>query len=403
MQALTGIRILSFNHFLMGPVGIQFLADLGADVIGIEPIEGAFQRKWGGLGSRTVDGQTSLFLAGGRNKRSIAVNLKDPRALALVKKLIATADVVAENYRPGVMDSLGIGYEACKALKGDIVYAAGSGFGPDGPYVDRPGQDLIIQAMSGIAAITGTREHGPRAVGVSAVDHHGAALFAAGILAALLRRQRSGEGARVDVSLLSAAIHLQTESFTNFLNLDREADIRQPYPSAGWYFEAPYGIYATADGFLAVSLAPLDVLQELIGVPEGDRVANADNFNRREDAMRAVAAALARHDTAHWTALFLKHKIWHSQVNDYRAVVDDPQVRHNRSFVAVDGATGSPVTLVGHPVLYDGKAPEPRLPPQKLGAQTRDVLRELGCSPGEIEDLVAAGAVAVAGDEARPA
>ncbi len=191
MDHLRGIRVVSFNHFLMGPLGIQFLADLGANVIAVEPVEGAFQRRWGGA-ERRIDDQSMLFLVANRNKRSLAVNVKRPEGIAVVHKLVATADVVAENFRPGVMDKLGLGYEDLKKLKADIIYAAASGFGPDGPYADRPGQDLLIQAISGLATITGTRTGGPRAVGASAVDSHGAALFAAGILAALLKRERTG-------------------------------------------------------------------------------------------------------------------------------------------------------------------------------------------------------------------
>src|ERR1700722_20349476 len=124
MNHLEGIRVVSFNHFLMGPVGVQFLADLGADVIAVEPIDGAFQRKWGGMGSHMVGGQTTLLLTGNRNKRSLALDLKDARAIRIIKKLIAKSDVVAENFRPGVMDALGIGYDVCKSLKPDVIYAA---------------------------------------------------------------------------------------------------------------------------------------------------------------------------------------------------------------------------------------------------------------------------------------
>lgn len=396
MRALEGIRVVSFNHFFMGPVGVQFLGDLGADVIAVEPVEGAFQRKWGGMGARMVDGQTTLLLAANRHKRSLAINLRDPRGLDVVKKLIARADIVSENYRPGVMDKLGIGFEACKALKPDIIYAAGSGFGPDGPYVNRPGQDLIIQAMSGLATITGTREDGPRVVGVSAVDHHAGALLAAGILAALVRRQRTGEGGRVDVNLLSAAINLQTESFVNYLNGGRGEDVRQPYPIGGWYFEAPYGLYATSDGHLAVSLSSLEGLQSIVGVPKEQAIADRDAFALREQAGRVIAAQFAKHTTDYWIDILTKHQIWHSRVNDYEAVLADPQVRHNQSFATVEGATGTPITLVNHPIRYDGQVPEIRMPPQRLGAQTSDILREIDCSEDEIAALVRDQVVATA-------
>lgn len=392
MRHLEGIRIVSFNHFLMGPVGIQFLADLGADVIAIEPVEGAFQRKWGGA-NRFLDGQTMLQLTGNRNKRSLALDLKSPEGLAIARKLVEGADVVAENYRPGVMNKLGLGYEDIRKVNPRIIYAAASGFGPDGPYAARPGQDLIVQAMSGLAAITGTQEDGPRGVGVSVVDHHGAALFAAGILAALLRRERSGEGGRVDVSLLNAALDLQMESLVCYMNGPGDDDIRQTGRISGWYYGAPYGIYATSDSFIAISLGTMEAIATAIDIPEAERIPNSEAYGRRQEAAASIARALKKRTTAEWTVILAEHGIWHSEVNDYSRLADDPQVVHNGNFVTVPGATGSPVTLVAHPVRYDGQAPEVRLPPQKLGAQTADILAELGYDEAAIAALLRDGVV----------
>jgi crotonobetainyl-CoA:carnitine CoA-transferase CaiB-like acyl-CoA transferase len=393
LDHLKGIRIISFNHFLMGPVGVQFLADLGADVIAIEPVEGAFQRKFGGA-NRKVDGQSVLQLTGNRNKRSMALNLKSPEGVAIARKLIATADVVAENYRPGVMAKFGLGHEDILKVKPDIIYAAASGFGPDGPYVDRPGQDLIIQAMSGLAAITGNQKDGPRAVGVSAVDHHGAALFAAGILAALFKRQRTGQGGRVDVSLLSAALDLQMESLVCFLNGDKRDDIRQQEELSGWYFGAPYGIYSTQDNFIAISLGSLATLSDALEIPEANRVPDAESYERREEAVLEIARALKTKTTAQWCKIFTKRSIWHSPVNDYSRLAEDPQVVHNESFVTMPGATGAPITLLSHPIRYEGKAPPVRLPPQELGAQTTAIMDELGFSTAETNALLKKGVVA---------
>lgn len=394
MFGLEGMRIISFNHFLMGPVGVQHLADLGADVISIEPVHGAFQRKWGGTG-KTVGGQTMLQLVGNRNKRSLALNLKDPQGLEIARKLIASADVVTENYRPGVMDALGLGYAAAKALKPDIIYAAASGFGATGPYVNRPGQDLIIQAMSGLAEITGDRATGPRAVGVSAADHHGAALYAMGILAALLRRERTGQGGRVDVNLLSSALDLQQESLVCYLNSDPlPTDVRQPGRVAGWYYPAPYGIYPSSDGYLAISLSPLDTIYDALGVPAEERIPEAQAFERPVVIASLLERYLVRGTNAQWVEAFTERKIWHSPVNDYAAVTADPQVQHLGSFTEVQGATGVPVHLVTHPVRYDGEAPGVRLPPQQLGAQTDEILRDVGFDATQISALRAQGVVA---------
>lgn len=393
VDLLKGVRVLSFNHFLMGPVGVQFLADLGADVIAIEPPDGAFQRKWSGANNKRVDGQSMLLLVGNRNKRSLVLDLKKPEAIEVARKLVATADVLTENFRPGVLDKLGLGYDAARAIKPDIIYAAASGYGPDGPYVNRPGQDLLVQALSGLATITGTRTQGPRAIGVSAVDHHGGALFAAGILAALVGRAKSGKGCRVDVNLLSAALDLQQESLTCYMNGDRPDDTRQPEHVAGWYYSAPYGLYATKDGHIAISLGSLDVLGDALELPREQRVPDSEAFTRRDEIAAAIAADVVNRTTAECVEIFTARAIWHAPVNDYSKLADDPQIVHNRSFQTVQGATGAPITLVSHPIQYDGKVPEVRLPPQELGAQSEEILQELGYDAAAIRSFYGTGAI----------
>ena len=198
-------------------MGIQALGDLGADVISIENAEGAWQRHWSG-GDIWHDGQSALHLCANRNKRSVAIDLKSPKGRELALRLIDTADVVSENFRPGVMEKLGLGYEALKARRPKLVYASASGYGPDGPYAEKPGQDLLAQALFGMMAITGQAATGPRPAGASVIDHHGAALFAMGILAAIVRQQRTGQGCRVDASLMQAALDLQAESLVAWAN-----------------------------------------------------------------------------------------------------------------------------------------------------------------------------------------
>ena len=402
LDMLKGTRVVSFNHFLMGPMGIQILGDLGADVVAIETPEGAWQRHWSS-GDLWCDGQGMLHLCANRNKRNLALDLKSEKGREIAFKLIDGADVVTENFRPGVMDKLGFGYDALIKRKPSLIYASASGYGPDGPYKERPGQDLLAQALFGLMAITGQDANGPRPVGVSAVDHHGAALFALGILAALLRRARTGQGCRVDVSLMQAALDLQAESLVAWLNApERPAKVNAPRHVGGGYYGAPYGVYATRDGHVAVSLTPLETMAQVLDEPRLAAFAPSAVWHDKEAVADIVAEVLKTRETAHWIALFEKAKIWHAKVQDYADITRDPQVKHMECLVTTPGVgpKGTPVTLVNHPVRYDGKAASVALAPQNLGAQTADVLTELGYGAAEIAALEKAGVVK-RGDAAR--
>jgi crotonobetainyl-CoA:carnitine CoA-transferase CaiB-like acyl-CoA transferase len=400
LDLLKGIRVISFNHFLFGPMGIQALADLGADVIAVEAPDGAWHRHWSS-GDIWHEGQSMLHMCTNRNKRSIALDLKVPKGKEIALKLVDGADVIAENFRPGVMDKLGFGYDTLRRRKPALIYASASGYGPEGPYAQRPGQDLLAQALFGLMAITGQRETGPRPAGVSVIDHHGAALFAMGILAALLRRERTGKGCRVDANLMQAALDLQAESLVAWLNAaERPATVSAYRHVAGWYYAAPYGVYATRNGYIAVSLGPLQPLAEVIGEPLLASFSDKDTWSRQDEIGDLIAARLKTKATEEWSWLMEGAQIWHARVQSYAEIIDDPQVKHMQALVTVPGGGKScaPVTLVNHPVRYDGEAAAIRLAPQRLGAQTKEVLGELGFGPGEIAALVRDGVVRV--DEA---
>jgi len=395
MRLLENVRLVSFNHFLMGPLGVQIMADLGADVIAIEALDGAFQRKWSGNNAYVGD-ESLLFACANRNKRSLAIDLRSNEGREIAQKLIAKADIVAENFRPGVMDRLGLGFEDARKINPRIIYASASGYGPDGPYRDKPGQDLLVQALSGLAAATGRSPDGARAIGVSAVDHHGASLFAVGMLAALHLQRATGEGCRVDVSLLAAALDLQTESLICYLNGPRPTSIREPDNVSGWYMQGPYGIYPAKDGHIAISLCTLKDLGEALGVPELAAIPDSDMFPRRADISRLTEQGTSKFTLVELAPRLAAHHIWHMAVNDYEAVERDPQVRHNGHIIEVpSAASNAALKLLSHPIRYNGELPEMRLAPQPLGAQSREILAELGYSPLQIEACIAGEVVGI--------
>jgi crotonobetainyl-CoA:carnitine CoA-transferase CaiB-like acyl-CoA transferase len=391
---LEGVKVVSFTHFLFGPMGVQTLADIGADVIAIEPAGGCWQRHWGGADTTNVDGQSILFLTVDRGKRSIGINLKAPEGIELARRIIADSDVLVTNYRPGVLEKFGLGYEDLKDDHPGLIYAAASGYGVDGPYVEKPGQDLLIQAMSGFANINGTAETGPRPIGVSAVDHHGAALLALGVVGALLRRTRTGKGGRVDVSLLSASLDLQAESLVGYLNGKRNNSTVPPKNIGGWLYGAPYGIYATSDGHIAISLGSLKPLAEALESEALSGFEDSENYTKREAIAAIIAERTKTRTNADWLEVLSERAIWCAPVNDYEAVVRDPQVIHNGQIQSVKSATGAPVTLLAHPIRYDGETPGIDLPPQPLGAQTDEIMQAVGYAEADIERLEREGIIA---------
>jgi crotonobetainyl-CoA:carnitine CoA-transferase CaiB-like acyl-CoA transferase len=390
---LSGIRVISFNHFHAGPMAAQFLADLGADVIAVEPVDGAFHRNWAVAG-RFVAGQSVNLLTTGRNKRSLALDMKSAEGKAVARKLLEGADVVMENFRPGAMERMGFGYEQVKAFNPGIVYASVSGYGASGPDRDTPGQDLLLQARSGLAARTGRADGAPTPAGPVIVDQHAASLLAMGILAALLGRATTGKGALVEGSLLQSAIDLQSESLTAWLNGARSETPRGRHGLASWCSAGPSGIHATADGYLAISMASPADLAIALDLPQLADLPASASFDQRDEITRVVAEQLKAKTTADWLPALQQQAIWHMPVKDYDDLRGDAQLQHLGTIVDATGAEGAQVTLLGHPLRFDGAAPPVRLVPQKLGAQTRDVLLEIGYDPAQIDTLLQSRVVA---------
>lgn len=402
IKLLDGVKIVAFTQMLLGPAGVQYLADLGADVIKIEPLgKGAMERGWAG-GETYLNGESAFFLLANRNLRSLSVNLKSPEGKKLVDDLIAQADVVVENFRPGVLDRLGFGWEELSARHPALIYASASGYGRQGPYTHLPGQDLLLQAMSGLAANTGLAGHLPTPAGAPVVDQHAGTLLALGMLAALFARERTGVGQRVDVTMLEAALDLQQESLVYFLNGGKVSRPLSPIASA--FHEAPYGIYQTADGHVAISLRPVALISAALGNPEGlkELLDPKLAYERRSDIHDAIAPQLREMSTDAVVELLRQHDVWCARVNDFDDLVADPVFNHLNPVVDIDHPVAGKVKLFPHPIHYSSGDFQVRSVPPGVGQDTEDILRELGYSSERIDRLFADGVVGAASRKGAP-
>ncbi|MGH3585177.1 MAG: CaiB/BaiF CoA transferase family protein [Pseudonocardia sp.] len=389
---LSGVTVLDLSQLAQGPFATQMLADMGADVLKVEPPKGDWMRHFA-MADAYVGGHSTSFLALNRNKRSIVVDLKSTGGVDVLLGLVAQADVLIENYRPGVMDRLGIGYERLARVNPRLVYCASSGYGQDGPYRSRPGQDLLVQALTGLTYLNGTAADPPVPVGIGLADLAAGMHIVIGVLAALQRRHTTGEGQRVDVNLLDSILALQAQEMVTYLNTDRAPE-RSASGVPNPYLGAPYGIYRTADGHLALAMNRIDVVARLIGVPGYEDV-TTNNVQEGRDAVNArFAEAFAVKPTAEWLDVLLAADIWCAEVNDYAAVVEDPQVRHNGMITSYDHPEAGEVRVLGDPIRFSGSPRTAPRPAPLLGGHTRTILAEkLGLSAGRIEELLATGAV----------
>jgi crotonobetainyl-CoA:carnitine CoA-transferase CaiB-like acyl-CoA transferase len=352
---LKGLIVLDFSQFLAGPAAAMRLADLGARVIKIErPGTGDICRQLY-ISNLGVEGDSTLFHSINRNKQGYAANLKDPADLEKIRHLIAKADVLIENFRPGVMDKLGLGYEAVRAINPRLVYATVTGYGSEGPWVGKPGQDLLAQSMSGLSWLTGNEGDGPVPMGLAVADLTASAHLVQGILACLVRRGLTSEGGRVEVSLLESILDLQFEVITTHLNDGEKSPQRSAVRNAHAYLGAPYGIYPTADGHLALAMGSIPVLGGLLDCPALLAYQERQSWFDQRDAIKSILRDhLATRPTAHWLSILEPADIWCADVLSWERLRQTEGYRVLDMEQEILCPAGTPLKTLRCPIHIDG-------------------------------------------------
>jgi CoA:oxalate CoA-transferase len=389
---LAGVRVLDLTHFIAGPYGTQYLADLGADVIKIEGPDGGDLGR--GAGTDFVAGESVHFWAVNKNKRSVVIDLKEERGRRVFYRLVGHADVVVDNFRPGVLERLGVDYETLAEINPRIISTSVSAFGQTGPYRDQPGYDLSIQALSGVMSLTGPLDGDPVRCGSPIGDLVGGMVGAMGTLAALHERERTGRGQRVDVALLDSQVSL----LMYWATLQLTTGHVQGRVGSGHPTIVPYGSFRTKDSYVIVAVFGdrfFKLFCETVGLEDlaaDPRLkTNPGRVRHCDEVIARVEAALEQRTTQEWLDVLRDVGIPCAPVNDVAQALCDPHVRDRGMVLEVEHPTAGAIRLLGNPI----KTAAPRqqiLPPPLFGEHTNEVLSELaGLSEQDLEDLDAAG------------
>ncbi len=325
MRPLEGILVLEFSQYMAGPSAGLRLADFGARVIKIErPIHGEGCRQIA-IKNLFIDGNSLVFHTVNRDKESYTANLKDPDDLKKVKKLIAIADVMTHNFRPGVMEKIGLDYDKAREINPKLIYASITGYGTKGPWAKKPGQDLLVQSLSGLTHLTGNKNDEPVPMGLAAVDILTGTHLVHGILAALIKRGKTSKGALVEVSLLESILDFQFEVITTYLNNGNKLPQRAKEGSSHAYLSAPYGIYKTKNGYISLAMGSLHELGEVLNSPELFQYDDPKSwFTERDEIMDLLRTVLVKETTSYWLDRLEAKDIWCSDILTYAKLLQHP-------------------------------------------------------------------------------
>ncbi|TKK65817.1 CoA transferase [Ilyomonas limi] len=356
MRLLEDILVIDFSQFLSGPSASLRLADMGARVIKVEKPSTGDICRYLYVSDTRIEGESTIFHAINRNKESYAADLKEANDLRKIKELIQQADVVIHNFRPGVMKRLGLDYDTVKALNPSIIYGEISGYGNEGPWKDLPGQDLLLQSVSGLTWLSNNANTNPTPMGVAVVDIVAGTHLAQGILAALYQQIQTGEGALVQVSMLESILDFQFEVLTCFYNDGEQLPVRSAVNNANAYIAAPYGIYKTLNGFLALSMTNIVALGHIIQCKDLLVYTEpAEWYNRRDEIKSIIADCLIAKTTDEWLAVLRLKDIWCAKVLDYEMLMQEKGYQCLQMELEVQTSAGLTVKTTRCPFKVDGQ------------------------------------------------
>jgi len=388
MNLLQDILVIDFSQFLSGPSAALRLADMGAQVIKIEkPVTGDICRQLY-VSDVMIEGESTIFHAINRNKQSYAADLKNADDLEKVKQLLAKADVMMHNFRPGVMERLGLDYETVKKINPSIVYAEISGYGNEGPWRDLPGQDLLLQAASGLTWLSNNSNENPTPMGVAVVDIMAGTHVAQGILATLYKRCMTGEGALVQVSMFESVLDFQFEVLTCYYNDGKQLPVRSAINSGHAYVAAPYGIYKTKDDYIALAMTDIVRLGTLLECEPLKQFSNAsDWFDKRDEIKKALATHLLRGAAGYWLAILEKADIWCAPVLNYDKLVKEEGYRVLNMEITVKTSNGLSIRTTRCPIRVDGKLLVNDKGAPQLGEHNEEIDAQFGLAK-ELQPLI---------------
>jgi CoA:oxalate CoA-transferase len=381
MQLLQDILVVDFSQFLSGPSASLRMADMGARVIKIEkPGTGDICRQLY-VSDVMIEQESSIFHAINRNKESYVADLKDADDLEKIKSLLAKADVMIHNFRPGVMERIGLDYETVKQINPGIIYGEISGYGSEGPWKDLPGQDLLLQAASGLTWLSNSNNESPTPVGVAVVDILAGTHLTQGILAALFKKGITGEGAQIQVSMFESVLDFQFELLTCYYNDGNEPPVRSAVNGANAYVAAPYGIYKTKDDYMALAMTDIVLLGELLSCSALKAFTNPyDWFTKRDEIKKVLAGHLVTNTVSYWLQILESAGVWCADVMDYDKLVNEEGYRVLEMEMNVKTSNGITVKTTRCPLRVDGKLLVSAIGAPRLGENNESVDAEFGFS-----------------------